>query len=273
MDLLTDKYYASLYRHDRYLRTVFSEPEAIDPARYDFGIQDFFNTRSLRIKRRVCPDLPFATLQGFFAGADYNRLLFSCYRIHHLLGYPHTTQELRSFLRPRLFLEDEPPPLPKERGRGRVAHAVGGKYPARTYRKWPEVLRHLIAIWPSEQSFPEFVLAGSPNGLADVPAVMAALGNREARSFVDALTLRATARLISDCDLFVGADGGLMHCAIAADLPGVALFGRVLPSLRLPPETEMQAFYDAIDVNRIPPQAVAEAVRDLSVASVRAGPG
>ena len=261
VDLLTDPYYAELYRNDRYWRAVFSDPAALDPSRYDFGLQDFFNTRSLRLKRRVCPGLPFATLQGFFWGADFNRMLFSCYRVHHLLGYPHSAEELRPFLRPRLFLEDEPPPLPREHGRQRVALAVGGKYRARTYGRWPEVIRSLIAAWPSEQVFPEFVLVGSHNGLADGRAVLSALGNRAARSYVDALSLRATARLVSDCDFFVGADGGLMHCAIAAGLPGVVLFGRVEPNLRLPPETAMQAFYDAEDVNNNSPQAAAEAIR------------
>lgn len=272
VDLLTDKYYAELYRKDRYLKRVFSGPEALDPSRYDFGILDLFNTRSLRMKRRVCRRLPFVAMQGFFWGADYNRMLFSCYRIHHLLGYPHTATELRPFLRPRLFLEDEPAPLPRENGRRRVALAVGGKFPARTYGRWPEVLRSLITTWPAELSFPEFVLVGSPNGLADLPAVMAALGDRSCRSFVNALPLRATARLISDCDFFVGADGGLMHCALAVNLPGVALFGRVQPRLRLPAETDMQAFYDASDVNNISPQAVAEAIRNQWSASVLAGP-
>lgn len=261
VDLLTDKYYADLYRNDRYLRTVFTDPNAIDASRYDFGLQDFFNTRSLLIKRRRCPRLPFATLQGFFWGADYNRMLFSCYRIHHLLGYPYAADELRPFLRPRLFLENEPSPMPRERGRRRLALAIGGVHSARTYHRWSDMIRHLIATWPSKQRLPEFVLVGSRNGLAEVESVLAALNHAESKSFVDALSLRATARLISDCDFFVGADGGLMHCAVAANLTGVVLFGRVLPSLRLPPEMDMQAFFDASDVNNISPQAVAEAIR------------
>jgi heptosyltransferase-2 len=220
----------------------------------------------------VCPGLPFATLQGFFWGADYNRMLFSCYRIHHLLGYPHSAQELRPFLRPRLFLEDEPSPLPREPSRRRVALAVGGKFPARTYARWPDVIRSLIAAWPAEEAFPEFVLVGSQNGLADGRAVQAALGNRAARSFVDVLSLLAAARLVSDCDFFVGADGGLMHCAVAADLPGVALFGRVEPKLRLPPETALQTFYDSDDVNNNSPQTVAAAIRARWTASMPSCP-
>jgi hypothetical protein len=64
-----------------------------------------------------------------------------------------------------------------------------------------------------------------------------------------------------------------MHCAVAADLPGVALFGRVEPNLRLPPETAMQALYDADDVNNNSPQAVAEAIRARWTASMITDPG
>lgn len=52
-----------------------------------------------------------------------------------------------------------------------------------------------------------------------------------------------------------------MHCAVAVNLPGVALFARLPPSLLLPPQTEMQAIYDASEVNNISPQVVAEAIR------------
>jgi ADP-heptose:LPS heptosyltransferase len=83
--------------------------------------------------------------------------------------------------------------------------------------------------------------------------------------------LRATGRLIFDCDFFVGTDGGLMHCALAANLPGVALFGRVLPSLRLPPETDMQALHDPDDVNKVSPLAVGEAIRNRWASMLFAG--
>ena len=260
VDLLADEFYADLYRSDRFLRRVITDPAAIDPSHYDFGLQDFFNTRSLRIKRRVCPRLPFASLQGFFWGADYNKILFSCYRIHHLLGYPCGTDELRPFLRPRLFLEDEPSPWPRTCGHQRVALVIGGAHAARVYHKWPDVIRCLIAAWPTGQPLPEFAVLGSRNGQAYAGPVLAAFSPGQARSFVAALSLRATARLISDCDFFIGPDGGLMHCAVALSVPGVALFARSQPNLLLPPNTDMQTFYDASQVNNIAPQAVAAAV-------------
>jgi heptosyltransferase-2 len=272
VDLLTDKFYAELYSQDRCLRSVFTDPTAIDPSRYDFALQDFFNTRSIRLKRRVCPRLPFATMQGFFWGADYNRILFSYYRINHLLGYPFTEDQLRPMLRPHLFLEDEPSPSPRERGRRRVAMVIGGAHAARTYRQWSDVIRRLIATWPPGQPFPDFLLVGSRNGLAFVEPVMAAFSPGKARSFVGALSLRSTARLISDCDFFLGPDGGLMHCAVSLDVPGVALFARSRPELLLPPATDMQPIYDPNTVNNIPPPAVAEAFRNRWASLAPAGP-
>ncbi|MCX6928983.1 MAG: hypothetical protein NT154_38090 [Verrucomicrobia bacterium] len=273
VDLLTDKFYAELYSHDKYVRKVFTDPDAIDSSRYDFGLQDFFNTRSIRLKRRVCPRLPFATMQGFFWGADYHRTLFSYYRINHLLGYPHTEEELRPLLRPHLFMEAEPAPWPREPGRRRGVLIIGGAHPARTYQQWPEVIRGLIAAWPSGQPFPEFPVVGSRNGLVYVEPVMAAFGPGKARSFVGALSLRATARLISDCDFFIGPDGGLMHCAVALDVPGVALFARLPPWLLLPPKTEMKPIYDGTNINSISPQAVAQAARNHWAALMQAGAG
>ena len=64
-----------------------------------------------------------------------------------------------------------------------------------------------------------------------------------------------------------------MHCASAANLPGVALFGKVEPNLRLPPDTAMQALYDVDDVNNISPQVVAEIIRARWTAAVIAAPG
>jgi len=261
VDLLTDKFYAELYRTDRYLKRVFADPEELDPSRYDFGLQDFFNTRSIRIKRRRCPRLPFATLQGFFWGPDYHRTLFSYFRINHLLGYPYTTDELRPRLRPHLYLEAEPSPWPRAPGRTRVVWVIGGAHAARVYHQWPEVIRGLLAAWPQARARPEFAVVGSRNGLAYVEPVMAALGPEAARSFVGALTLRATARLISDSDFFVGPDGGLMHCATALSVPGVALFARLRPDLLLPPATDMEAIYDGSEVNNISPQTVVEAIQ------------
>jgi len=265
VNLLTNKQYAELYRGgERFFRKVFTSPTEINSAEYDFIILDILNGRSLQLKRRLCPDLPFASLQGFYYGTKYNRMLFSCYRIHHLLGYPHSDSQLSQYLHPRLFVEDIPSPLPPKRKSKRWALLLGGEKPLKTFRHWPDVIKILRDRWPSNQDFPEFALVGSQNGLSCLDPVMATLDGSEAKSCVGNLTLRQTARVISDCDFFLGTDGGLMHCAVALAVPGVTIFGKFQPAYYLPLLSNMVTVYDQQNVNNVPPNIVAEAILNHS---------
>lgn len=270
VDLLTDVRNADLYRADRFIERVFTDSEEIKASDYAFLLVSRLNGKALIIKYRRCRHVPFAAVQGFFYGSDFNRILFSCYRIHQLLGCPLPAEALRPHLRERLYVDDEPTPLPPASGRGRVALAVGGTDPIRRYRRWPEVIRWLRTRWPAGESFPEFVLVGSHNGLEDLAPVLSALDGKSV-NFVGRLSLRATARAIQECALFVGSDGGLMHCASALDRPGVALFGRIRPELRLPPVSGLRGLYDAADVNGNDPSIVADAILDRWRASASAG--
>ena len=230
VDLLTDEAQAELFLTDRYFKKVFTNPSSIDPSSYDFALVDYINTKSVLLKRKWFPLLPFASIHGLFSGPEVNRALFSVYRIHHLLRYPHSEEQLRPFLTPPLFIEDEPSLLPT-RGEGkRVALTVGGVSPYRTYGKWPEVIQLLREQWPTGKRFPQFVLIGSQNGIQYVEPVKGALKGCEVISLVGTLSLRSTVRVLSDCDFYIGADGGLMHCAIALNYP--ALFFLGLTSLR-----------------------------------------
>ncbi|NWF70616.1 MAG: WecB/TagA/CpsF family glycosyltransferase [Chloroflexi bacterium] len=58
----------------------------------------------------------------------------------------------------------------------------------------------------------------------DIPAVKAAMQTR-ARDFSGQTTLGQLAALIEGCDLFIGADSGVLHIAAATGTPVVALFG------------------------------------------------
>lgn len=262
VDLLTDKSQAELFATDRYFKNVFSNPALVDPSRYDFALVDYINTESLRLKRKWFPALPFASLYGFFSGPEVNRTLFSYYRIHHLLRYPYSDEQLETFLTPQLFIEEKPFPLPAKNGRKRIALTLGGLADFKTYRQWPEVIRHLREQWPTAQRFPQFILIGSQNGLQYVEPVKAALAGCDEVSLVGDLSLRTTARVLADCDFYLGADGGLMHCADALKLSGVVMFGnRVTPEIALPPHTTMKTLKDSRGVNHIPPQTVADKIR------------
>ena len=261
VDLLTDKSQAELFSTDRHFKKVFTDPSSIDPAGYDFVLLDYVNTRAISLKRKWFSALPFASIYGLFHVPQVNRTLFSCYRIHHLLRYPHSEAELQPFLSPQLFVEGEPCPLPAKNGLKRVALTLGGMAPFKTYCHWPEVIRNLRKHWPSERRFPQFILIGSQNGLGYVEPVKAALEGCEVISLVGALSLRTTVRVLADCDFYMGADGGLMHCADAVKLPGVAIFGnRVTSEVALPPHTAMKTLGDPRGVNHISPAAVAEKI-------------
>ena len=103
---------------------------------------------------------------------------------------------------------------------------------------------------------------------------MAALERGEAVSYVGKLTLPQTARVISDCDFFLGTDGGLMHCAVALNVPGVTIFGKFQPAFYLPLRSSMATVYDEQNVNNMPPAVVAEAILnhpEVSGITVKAG--
>ena len=53
--------------------------------------------------------------------------------------------------------------------------------------------------------------------------------------------LGEAAALIAQCDLFIGNDSGLLHMALAADVPTVAIFGATPPAQLLPPGARAMA--------------------------------
>lgn len=95
----------------------------------------------------------------------------------------------------------------------------GGYAPARRWEpaKWAAVADALIQRYRAQ-----IVLVGAPADGAD--AVQAQMTG-PARNTAGQTTLPQLAALLAQCDLFLGADSGVMHVAASVDLPVVALFG------------------------------------------------
>jgi ADP-heptose:LPS heptosyltransferase len=53
-------------------------------------------------------------------------------------------------------------------------------------------------------------------------------------NFVGQLSIIETCFVISQCDIFIGPDSGLLHCAAALDVPSVGLYGPNLPEVSAP---------------------------------------
>ncbi|MEZ4770564.1 MAG: glycosyltransferase family 9 protein [Caldilineales bacterium] len=101
-----------------------------------------------------------------------------------------------------------------------VIHPGSGGYSmARRWEpiRWAELADALI-----ERFGAQIVLVGTPTDGADV--VVAAMTS-PCRNLAGRTTVPELAAVLSDCDLFLGADSGVMHLATSVGAPVVALFG------------------------------------------------
>lgn len=97
-----------------------------------------------------------------------------------------------------------------------VCVAVGGEWSFRTYDQWLTVV-----IWLVEQGY-SVSLIGSVNGKVDVARIVEILPM--VRSTVGKLALSEAISEIARSKVFIGADGGLWHTAVAIGKPSVVLF-------------------------------------------------
>lgn len=218
---------------------------------YDFVLLQDLATRCVTMKNRCAWRAPFATMFDHLRGERFDRMSFAQRRIEQLFGLPSSPPQ-RQWL----------PPAPRPAGdaaRTRVAVALGARDARRRYRRWPAVLQALLARWPAAWAPAQFVLLGDRSALEDLHSFPPDLLARHCRVEVDRLDLAAVVRLMHGCDAFLGADGGLMHIAVACDLPGVALFVEIDPTLRLLPGTRLHSRFTASAIGDLAVDTIAEA--------------
>lgn len=92
----------------------------------------------------------------------------------------------------------------------------------RQWSKFEDLLRELPKLKTS------VVVIGNKDGY---------MTSAKVHNLVNKLSLAELFWVISQADVFVTADSGPMHIAFALDVPTVALFGPVKPSLRIPPQS------------------------------------
>ncbi|MBP7846827.1 MAG: hypothetical protein KAZ94_01705 [Burkholderiales bacterium] len=242
--LLTDRKNSSLYTEDHVFQQVFTDPRQITES-YDLILVDVYNTKSIRMKYKYFPSVPFCALQGYFYGADFNRLLFSFHRINALLNYPYSQNEIDQRSRHYLCLNSS------TQKRFHVVVAVGGEDSLRTYLQWNTVVSELLEMYPNIK----ICLVGSDNGLEHAKNLSTEF-NSKIDNKVAKLSILETAQLIVNSNVFLGADGGLMHIAAAFDLAGVALFAKFRPELRLGYTSKILTLFTDANVNQIEPTQI-----------------
>ncbi len=146
------------------------------------------------------------------------------YYLHLLkaLGIETPFKKLRLFLpeeaakRAEGFLTDLPPP--------RAVLAPGAAFgPAKC---WPLSRYRALAYHLRRKGFSVVVVGSASEHVAGAEIVK---DLARARNLCGLLDLATTAAVISEADLFVSNDSGLMHVAAAARVPQVAIFGSTSP--------------------------------------------
>ncbi len=212
--LVTRSQNAGLFQGDRFFDCVFKvedeEWKSFRDSAFDLVILDSYSPRSIRLKVRLAPCTPFVGIYGFLNAYEVHRIIYSFRRLEYLLG-------VRDLNTPKLIPGWSVRNSEKKWARKlKVAVAVGGEWPFRTYKRWPDVIRRL-----SSESF-EIILLGSKNGLEDAQLIMNQEGS-SVKDLVGKTSLPELFKWIDDCDVFLGADGGLWHIASACGLPSISL--------------------------------------------------
>ena len=266
VDLLTTSSLKALFDGDDVFRHIYEGTDKIDPDDYDVILVHEFNYPTLRLKKRRFCKTPFASLFRYYvAGPDRNSTQFSFAAVNKVFGLGLRAQTLSEMAKP--YLREEPE-LPQELATELmplglfITIGMGGVEPRRTYAHWEACLRaYDEAFRPGMPG--GIVLLGSGNGLAHARALMKSgrFANLKLVSLVGELSLRDAKRVIANSELYVGADGGLMHVAHATPTPSVTLFAAAEPAhLRLTPRCRSIALQTRSDVSAINPQELAQTI-------------
>jgi glycosyl transferase family 9 (putative heptosyltransferase) len=262
IDLCTDPHLAALYAFDDIFDAALTDEEQIDATRYDLAMLDSLKWRCIEAKLGRLRTLPFITLRGCFSGPEFNRTLFSFFRMNQLLGAGLSAPALEAIARPYLSASRSEQDVAEQviQSGAALAFAIGGASSGRTYGRWDEVVAALLNDMPQGQASYEIVLLGSANAIPMRDRIIAITRNYPSARIVDCVdrySLPQTLAILQRCRLAVCADGGLLHLANAAQLSTVALFDRnIAPHLRL------------TAANRSIPLQASGAINDISPADV-----
>ena len=249
VDLYTSKKNAFIYDNDKIFKDVFFETRSLKDKVYDLIIIDSYSTRTINLKNKLFPDTDFVSMFGFFNGPEVNRVLFSFHRLNNLMGLKIPPSEIDKIARPSMniskvkFIE-----LPKEY----ITIAVGGEWGYRTYKYWSEVVEIILRNYKGIK----IVLVGSENGKDYAKSIISEFTNGQVVDCVGKYSFKETTKIISECNIFIGCDGGLMHAANCFQRVLVPLFARLEPKMQLTCSVLAFPVFDQDDVNNISIDAI-----------------
>lgn len=244
LDLLTHINNANLYLDDDIFTNVFTSPPTHN--QYDLIILDIFNTNSINFKYRFYKNIRYVCLRRYwnssYYGSDYNRMLFSYHRMNKLLNCIYENELIDT----QAFNYLNVSPIKNYERHIHIAVAIGGESPIRTFKHWDSLLKKMIVQFDNIR----FTLVGSKNGIQEANAIEYEFSDLVS-NYVGKLSLPQSVIEMSRCELFLGADGGLMHVAEALKMSGVALFARFNPNYRRSYNSMIKPIFTKENVNDI----------------------
>ena len=100
-------------------------------------------------------------------------------------------------------------------------------------KRWPAERFSRVSERFIDEYNGDVIVFGGPDDKSVIEKVKANIKKKRIH-FADNQTIRQTAALIKECDLFLTNDSGLMHVAAACKVPIVAIFGPTLPYKNYP---------------------------------------
>lgn len=129
--------------------------------------------------------------------------------------------------------------------------------------KWADLLEQLV----HSTDFKLVLVGGEAEG-ERLQRLAAALPPRRTR-VAQSLPLAELARLLQECDAFVGHDSGISHLAAALGLPGIVLWGNSVETVWRPPHEEIVVLKDSGGIRMIAVEEVGGKLKRLLGERVR----
>lgn len=259
MDLYTDAHLAAMFADDPWLDRVLCNSEDVRLKNYDFVIVPSFKRRSLKEKIFLLPDTPWISMHGFYTGPEFHRGEFAAQRLADALSLTHSPTELAQHSRQKLKPLPRTEPAPAPAARIKLAIALGGVDPLRSYQNWLTLAQALAKI-----ASLDITLLGSTNALDEARAFECQWAG-PLHNAVNKTDLWQCRQLINEQDIVIACDGGLMHLTVTTPTQMVSLFtSTVEPAWRLPADRLDSALKsNTDDVNGIAPSKIVALVKQL----------
>lgn len=247
VDLFAGGFIADTYRGDPFFSATYSDPGAINFAKYDFVILQYLSWKCLKFKIKHLPKTPFLSILGHYYGTEFNRLEYSYSAINHFYASSSAASPIKNASCFNLRYDHSP----VQRSPNKVAIGVGGVVDYRTYAHWSEFISLLGANDPSLEIF----LVGTVNGIGIAEKTIKEFnGTAKITSLVGQQSTPEVFALLKTVSLLICADGGLLHLGKAAGAPILALFaGPIHPLMRFAPDDAATAIHAPDQVSEISP--------------------